>query len=146
MSHSECDMAYTRVIALPGPPGPWAATAKIGSSAWAEGRVLGSLQLDVLRRVSLRSCRGRVRAVRCEEETFLPTRSPNGFVLRVESFARCAALEGLSRARGCYRYLGPPVLGSLLREYSGLRVCSSWQPRESSQQRQGARRAEETGR
>ncbi|MQM02702.1 hypothetical protein Taro_035470 [Colocasia esculenta] len=35
----------TRVIALPGPPGPWAATAKIGSSAWAEGRVLGSLQL-----------------------------------------------------------------------------------------------------
>ncbi|MQL86202.1 hypothetical protein Taro_018730 [Colocasia esculenta] len=33
----------TRVIALPGPPGPWAATAKIGSSAWAEGRVLGSL-------------------------------------------------------------------------------------------------------
>ncbi|MQM18849.1 hypothetical protein Taro_051846 [Colocasia esculenta] len=35
----------TRVIALLGPPGPWAATAKIGSSAWAEGRVLGSLQL-----------------------------------------------------------------------------------------------------
>ncbi|MQL97134.1 hypothetical protein Taro_029816 [Colocasia esculenta] len=24
---------------------PWAATAKIGSSAWAEGRFLGSLQL-----------------------------------------------------------------------------------------------------
>ncbi|MQL74381.1 hypothetical protein Taro_006740 [Colocasia esculenta] len=51
---------------------------------------------------------------------------------------------------------GTPVLGSLLREYSGLRVCSSWQPPgglwslgengESSQQRQGARRAEETGR
>ncbi|MQL82168.1 hypothetical protein Taro_014632 [Colocasia esculenta] len=35
-----------------------------------------------------------------------------------------------------------PILGSLLREYSGLRVCSS----ETSQQRQGARRAEETGR
>ncbi|MQL70530.1 hypothetical protein Taro_002836, partial [Colocasia esculenta] len=28
-----------------GSPDPWAATAKIGSSAWAEGRVLGSLQL-----------------------------------------------------------------------------------------------------
>ncbi|MQM19481.1 hypothetical protein Taro_052486, partial [Colocasia esculenta] len=72
---------------------------------------------------------------------------------------------------------GTPVLGSLLREYSGLRVCSklSWlvwdaedslefypaqasqsffsmprslrpRNRESSQQRQGARRAEETGR
>ncbi|MQL68999.1 hypothetical protein Taro_001306, partial [Colocasia esculenta] len=51
---------------------------------------------------------------------------------------------------------GTPVLGSLLREYSGLRVCSSWQPPdelrslgendgETSQQRQGARRAEETG-
>ncbi|MQL90107.1 hypothetical protein Taro_022693, partial [Colocasia esculenta] len=26
-----------------GSPDPWAATAKIGSSAWAEGRVLGSL-------------------------------------------------------------------------------------------------------
>ncbi|MQL85282.1 hypothetical protein Taro_017800 [Colocasia esculenta] len=35
----------TRVTALPGPPDPWAAIAKIGSSAWAEGRVLGSLQL-----------------------------------------------------------------------------------------------------
>ncbi|MQL78621.1 hypothetical protein Taro_011048 [Colocasia esculenta] len=35
----------TCVIALPGPPDPWAAIAKIGSSAWAEGRVLGSLQL-----------------------------------------------------------------------------------------------------
>ncbi|MQL73691.1 hypothetical protein Taro_006059 [Colocasia esculenta] len=33
----------TRVIALPGPPDPWAAIAKIGSTAWAEGRVLGSL-------------------------------------------------------------------------------------------------------
>ncbi|MQM09180.1 hypothetical protein Taro_042050, partial [Colocasia esculenta] len=74
-----------RVIALPGPPGPWAATAKIGSSAWAEGRVLSfpaisgclpRVEAAVLRRVSLRSCRGRVRAVRCEEETFLPTRRP----------------------------------------------------------------------
>ncbi|MQL98723.1 hypothetical protein Taro_031437 [Colocasia esculenta] len=48
------------------------------------------------------------------------------------------------------------VLGSLLREYSGLRVCSSWQPPgglrslgenggETSQQWQGTRRAEETG-
>ncbi|MQL88109.1 hypothetical protein Taro_020673 [Colocasia esculenta] len=37
---------------------------------------------------------------------------------------------------------GTPILGSLLREYSGLRVRSS----ETSQQRQGARRAEETGR
>ncbi|MQL74891.1 hypothetical protein Taro_007249 [Colocasia esculenta] len=27
-----------------GSPNPWAATPKIGSSAWAEGRVLGSLQ------------------------------------------------------------------------------------------------------
>ncbi|MQL88736.1 hypothetical protein Taro_021301 [Colocasia esculenta] len=27
-----------------GSPDPWAATAKIGSSAWAEGWVLGSLQ------------------------------------------------------------------------------------------------------
>ena len=35
----------TCVIALPGPSDPWAAIAKIGSSAWAEGRVLGSLQL-----------------------------------------------------------------------------------------------------
>ncbi|MQL81036.1 hypothetical protein Taro_013490 [Colocasia esculenta] len=34
----------THVIAFPGPPDPWAAIAKIGSSAWAEGRVLGSLQ------------------------------------------------------------------------------------------------------
>ncbi|MQL68118.1 hypothetical protein Taro_000430 [Colocasia esculenta] len=34
----------TGAIALPGPPGSWAATAKIGSSASAEGRVLGSLQ------------------------------------------------------------------------------------------------------
>ncbi|MQM09907.1 hypothetical protein Taro_042790 [Colocasia esculenta] len=25
-------------------------------------------------------------------------------------------------------FLGTPILGSLLREYSGLRVCSSWQP------------------
>ncbi|MQL87588.1 hypothetical protein Taro_020134 [Colocasia esculenta] len=39
-----------RVIALPGPPGPWAATVKIGSSAWAECRVLGSLQLVSLPR------------------------------------------------------------------------------------------------
>ncbi|MQL94281.1 hypothetical protein Taro_026931 [Colocasia esculenta] len=28
-----------------GSPDPWAATAKIGSSAWAEGRVLGSLHI-----------------------------------------------------------------------------------------------------
>ncbi|MQL87512.1 hypothetical protein Taro_020051 [Colocasia esculenta] len=28
-----------------GSPDPWAATAKIESSAWAEGRVLGSLQV-----------------------------------------------------------------------------------------------------
>ncbi|MQL87357.1 hypothetical protein Taro_019894 [Colocasia esculenta] len=40
----------TCVIALSGPPDPWAATAKIGSSAWAEGRVLGSLQLDMASR------------------------------------------------------------------------------------------------
>ncbi|MQM10784.1 hypothetical protein Taro_043680 [Colocasia esculenta] len=38
--------------------------------------------------------------------------------------------------------LRTPILGSLLREYSGLRVRSS----ETSQQRQGARQAEETGR
>ncbi|MQM03713.1 hypothetical protein Taro_036498 [Colocasia esculenta] len=41
--------------------------------------VLGCLprvEAAVLRRVSLRSCRGRVRAVRCEEEMFLPTRRP----------------------------------------------------------------------
>ncbi|MQM17045.1 hypothetical protein Taro_050014 [Colocasia esculenta] len=40
---------------------------------------LGCLPLveaAVLRRLSLRSCRGRVRDVRCEEETFLPTRRP----------------------------------------------------------------------
>ncbi|MQM23067.1 hypothetical protein Taro_056128 [Colocasia esculenta] len=55
------------------------------------------------------------------------------------SFARCAALEGLSRARGCYRYLGPPSSGSLLREYSGLRVCSSWQPRRRTLELRGKR-------
>ncbi|MQL67726.1 hypothetical protein Taro_000026 [Colocasia esculenta] len=41
--------------------------------------ILGCLprvEAAVLRRVSLRSCRGRVRAVRCEEETFLPMRRP----------------------------------------------------------------------
>ncbi|MQL73621.1 hypothetical protein Taro_005958 [Colocasia esculenta] len=37
---------------------------------------LPRVEAAVLRRVSLRSCRGRVRAVRCEEETFLPTRRP----------------------------------------------------------------------
>ncbi|MQL70256.1 hypothetical protein Taro_002584 [Colocasia esculenta] len=67
--------------------------------------VLGCLprvEASVLRRVSLRSCRGCVRAVRCEEETAKPTRRPQ----RVRS------------SRGG----------------------------ESSQQRQVARRAEETGR
>ncbi|MQM19335.1 hypothetical protein Taro_052337 [Colocasia esculenta] len=41
--------------------------------------VLGCLphvEAAVLRRVTLRSCRGRVRAVRCEEETAKPTRRP----------------------------------------------------------------------
>ncbi|MQL68051.1 hypothetical protein Taro_000305 [Colocasia esculenta] len=41
--------------------------------------VLGCLprvEAAMLRRVPLHSCRGRVRAVRCEEETFLPTRRP----------------------------------------------------------------------
>ncbi|MQL92490.1 hypothetical protein Taro_025115 [Colocasia esculenta] len=41
--------------------------------------VLGCLprvEAAVLRRVSLRPCRGRVRAVRCEEETFQPMRRP----------------------------------------------------------------------
>ncbi|MQM22275.1 hypothetical protein Taro_055326 [Colocasia esculenta] len=37
---------------------------------------LPRVEAAVLRRVSLRSCRGRVRVVRCEEETFLPTRRP----------------------------------------------------------------------
>ncbi|MQL84019.1 hypothetical protein Taro_016518 [Colocasia esculenta] len=37
---------------------------------------LPRVEAAVLRRLSLRSCRGRVRAVRCEEETFLPTRRP----------------------------------------------------------------------
>ncbi|MQM12913.1 hypothetical protein Taro_045831 [Colocasia esculenta] len=40
-----------------GSPDPWAATAKIGSLAWAEGQVLGSLQL-VSERESDRTCNG----------------------------------------------------------------------------------------
>ncbi|MQM02701.1 hypothetical protein Taro_035471 [Colocasia esculenta] len=67
--------------------------------------VLGCLprvEAAVLRRVTLRSCRGCVRAVRCEEETTKPTRRPQ----RVRS------------SRGG----------------------------ESSQQRQGVRQVEETGR
>ncbi|MQL69048.1 hypothetical protein Taro_001373 [Colocasia esculenta] len=43
---------------------------------WRHGGCLPRVEAAVLRRVSLRSCRGRVRAVRCEEETFLPTRRP----------------------------------------------------------------------
>ncbi|MQM11523.1 hypothetical protein Taro_044431 [Colocasia esculenta] len=46
--------------------------------------VLGCLprvEAAVLRRVLLRPCKGRVRAVRCEEETFQPTRRPQRPVL-----------------------------------------------------------------
>ncbi|MQL78536.1 hypothetical protein Taro_010971 [Colocasia esculenta] len=45
---------------------PWAATAKIGSSAWAEGRVLGSLQLIWGVRIPLEPGRAELgRARRC---------------------------------------------------------------------------------
>ncbi|MQM12988.1 hypothetical protein Taro_045909 [Colocasia esculenta] len=58
------------------------------------------------------------------------------------SFARCSALESLSRER-LLSLPGTPIPVHLLREYSGWRACSS---RETSQQRQGVCRAEEIGR
>ncbi|MQM12117.1 hypothetical protein Taro_045031 [Colocasia esculenta] len=60
----------TRVIALPGPPDPWAATAKIGSSAWAEGRV--SLLSSGRARVGRRR-----RGEALEETIFLPRDAPS---------------------------------------------------------------------
>ncbi|MQM13911.1 hypothetical protein Taro_046838 [Colocasia esculenta] len=49
-------------------------------------------------------------------------------VLLSRLFARCLALEGLSRSERLSPFLGTPILGSPLREVSGLRACSSWQP------------------
>ncbi|MQL69945.1 hypothetical protein Taro_002253 [Colocasia esculenta] len=49
---------------------------------------LPRVEAAVLRRVSLRSCRGRVRAVRCEEETFQPTRRPQRVSLLSSGRAR----------------------------------------------------------
>ncbi|MQL84510.1 hypothetical protein Taro_017025 [Colocasia esculenta] len=51
----------------------------------------------------------------------------HGFVVLPRLFARCLALEGLSQSE-VVSVSWDPVLGSLLREYSGLRACSSWQP------------------
>ncbi|MQL85775.1 hypothetical protein Taro_018293 [Colocasia esculenta] len=46
------------------------------STALAVSGCLPRVEAAVLRRVTLRSCRGRVRAVRCEEEMAKPTRRP----------------------------------------------------------------------
>ncbi|MQL78562.1 hypothetical protein Taro_010990 [Colocasia esculenta] len=43
---------------------------------------------------------------------------------RLFSFARCSALEGLSRSE-VVSFSWDPILRSLLREFSGLRACSS---------------------
>ncbi|MQL76468.1 hypothetical protein Taro_008860 [Colocasia esculenta] len=84
-----------------GSPDPWAATAKIGSSVWAEGRVLG----------------GRSRR-RCQQTS-------QWHSLRVQ--------------RQQQRQVGSSSRSTSLSR-------SSMQTGETSQQRQGARRAEETGR
>ncbi|MQL97903.1 hypothetical protein Taro_030601 [Colocasia esculenta] len=76
---------------------------------------------------------------------------PNGSALLVESLARCSALEGLFRER-LLPLPGTPIPACLLREYSGRWACLShglWSrgenSGETSQQRQGAHRVEETG-
>ncbi|MQL71109.1 hypothetical protein Taro_003401 [Colocasia esculenta] len=53
--------------------------------------------------------------------------------------ARCLALEGLSRSERLLPLPGTPILGSLLREYSRLRVCSSRQPTERTLELRGKR-------
>ncbi|MQL93620.1 hypothetical protein Taro_026257 [Colocasia esculenta] len=83
------DMGVRRLLSSmslkPGRPSPSPSLSRLSfpplffSPSRSFSAVLGCLpcvEAVVLRRVSLRSCRGRVRAVRCEEETFLPTRRP----------------------------------------------------------------------
>ncbi|MQL68554.1 hypothetical protein Taro_000794 [Colocasia esculenta] len=98
---------------------------------------LPRVEAAVLRRVSLCSCRGLVRAVRREEETTKPTRRPK----RVRS------------SRGELSWLVWDAEDSL--EFYPVQASQSFfslprslrpRNRESSQQRQGARRAEEAGR
>ncbi|MQL77698.1 hypothetical protein Taro_010109 [Colocasia esculenta] len=113
--------------------------------------VLGCLprvEAAVLWRVTLRSCRGRVRAVRCEEEMAKPTRRPQ----------RVRSSRGGDRAYVAFSVQRQPCgghneqsYGVSDREYFPYRVSFSFASAlpfvgDSSQQRQGARRAEETGR
>ncbi|MQL73501.1 hypothetical protein Taro_005861 [Colocasia esculenta] len=136
--------------------------------------VLGCLprvEAAVLRRVTLHSCRGRVHAVRCEEETAKPTRRPQWVrSSRREAVGAYVAFsvqrQAGSRAEG--KTVVRTVAYESLAELSWLvwdtedslefypaqasqsffSLPRSLRPRnrESSQQRQGARRAEETGR
>ncbi|MQL84369.1 hypothetical protein Taro_016879, partial [Colocasia esculenta] len=60
----------------PGRPSPSPSLSLALSELPAVLGCLPCVEAAVLRRVLLRPCRGRVRAVRCEEETFQPTRRP----------------------------------------------------------------------
>ncbi|MQL93020.1 hypothetical protein Taro_025662 [Colocasia esculenta] len=135
----------------------------------SSGRVVGvdaTYQAVATASWSSRAC---ARVVRCEEEEeeFL-REGPNGFVLRVEcddSMLELRFLEGLlrnparletrssRRPRPCRdgatgRYVVATLLSVALRSRQARapRHGRGGPPRETSQQRQGARRAEETGR
>ncbi|MQL77845.1 hypothetical protein Taro_010263 [Colocasia esculenta] len=69
---------------------------------------LPRVEAAALRRLSLRSCRGRVRVVRCEEETFLPTRRPQRVSLLSSGRARVGRRRRGGSRDACYSPSGFP--------------------------------------
>ncbi|MQL73755.1 hypothetical protein Taro_006125, partial [Colocasia esculenta] len=168
-----CDRGYVVFLKATHPLSP--SGSQCDTSSGGVGGCLPRVEAAVLRRVSLRSCRGRVRAVWCEEETFLPTRRPQ----RVRSsrgelswlvwdaedslefypaqasqsfFSLPRSLRPRNRLERTWvedktSVDAPDRLTSGVVSVASV-PCPGGVPSvcESSQQRQGVRRAEETGR